>query len=88
MGTEDLEKQVISALENAKYKWRTIEGVANELSIPPEDVRKVIGLKPDVVIKSTIPSVDGQALYTTRSHYRSKSNPVDRLIGALRNRVD
>ena len=81
-------KLVIKSLGSPKYKWRTIPGVAKEVKISEGAVKSIISQAKDLVVKSSLPSVDGQELYTTRSHYRTVASPMTKILGALRNRLD
>jgi hypothetical protein len=60
--------RVLVALENPNYKWRTIEAVSKETSIPLEEAQEIISELGDQVIKSSIPDINGRSLYTTRAH--------------------
>jgi hypothetical protein len=80
-------KQVSAALENNKYKWRTIRGVAKELKATEDDVMKVITENASEVIKSSIPAASGEVLYTTRIHYRRKASLFDKIASSLTSTV-
>lgn len=78
---------VLKALAKPDFKWRTIAGVAKETGLATDVVIKVLSLTADQVVKSSIPSADGQDLYTTRDHFREKASIGDRILGAIKNRV-
>ena len=80
-------EKIRRALENPKYKWRTLEGIVKETAYPTITIVSSLSAHADQVIKSTIPSTDGHDLYTTRDHYREKSTIWDRIESAITNKV-
>ena len=81
------EQAVKDALENPNYRWRTVEGVASETGIPTQTIEAVIRKNIETVVKSSIPSTKGEALYTTRSHFLKKASLGEKLLGAIKNRL-
>ncbi len=79
--------QIIKALENPKYKWRTIKGISKETGIDPEIIKKEIYNNLDLIIKSSIPSKGRDDLYTSRPHYRKKSTIFERITSSIINRA-
>ncbi len=77
-------EQVLAALANPNYSWRTCEGVSAETGLDFARVRRIIEEAPDLVIKSRLPDAQGRALYTTREHYRKTHSPVERLFDQFR----
>src|SRR5258708_28089703 len=72
---------VAGALENPKYIWRTVEGIAKETSLPPGDV--LYALESDLsdsVVRSSIPDRKGRSLYATRGRYQSRRSVVNRFL--------
>jgi len=69
--------QVIMALENPNYDWRTIEGVSKETHLSLKEVQEILRKLGRQVIQSSIPDKRGRPLYTTREHYqrRKLGNP-------------
>src|SRR5687767_11514078 len=61
---------VFRALENDKYRWRTLSGLVAETGLPIEKVLDVLARNRGQIVKSALPSVDGDDLYTTRDHFR------------------
>lgn len=91
MGDEvdpDVLKKVIAALENPKYKWRTIGGVAKEAGVGADIVLSVVTSAADTVVRSRVPSQAGHALFTTRARFRQSASVAERLHGAFTNRLD
>jgi hypothetical protein len=86
--TEQERDAVIQAFENPAYKWRTVHGVARESGLSQEVVLEIISKNRDIIVQSSIPSVDGEDLYTTRDHYREFASSGQKLLGALKNRVE
>lgn len=85
--TNDDRVKVIKALENPKYKWRTVRGVAQESGLPEQRVGEIVSRTKGLVVQSSVPSTDGLPLYTTRRHLREKGTTVERLFGAFKNRA-
>lgn len=79
-------ENVLKALENDKYQWRTIKGISKETKLPRENVLVILNDLDQKVIKSKIPSVNGEDLYTTREHYLKKSSIIDQLGASIKNR--
>jgi ribosomal protein S25 len=90
IGGEDFSKAVLTALEEPKYRWRTISGISHELRIPTSVVRQVLrSLSEDgTIIRARALSTKGQGLYTTRRHYKKSTPFWRRLSAALRVRAD
>lgn len=88
MSTPEQIKQVIKAIENSNYTWRTPEGIAQDTGLSPQTVKEILKTTEDEVIQSEMPDATGRELFTTRSHYRSRAPIWRRLLGALKNRVD
>ncbi|WP_350644671.1 hypothetical protein [Pseudoalteromonas sp. G24-MNA-CIBAN-0072] len=57
--------QVIAALENDKWDYRTIQGIANELHISPEKVRAIV-TSDNAIRQSVMRDSKGRRLYTTK----------------------
>ena len=88
--SNDKIENVRLALEDYRFKWRTIEGVAQQTQLPVPQVLEAIRalISDGVVIRSGIPSADGRDLYATRVHYKRFSTFGDRIAAAFRNRAD
>lgn len=82
-------KKVIQALENGRYKWRTVDGIASEVKESKTLVVETINdlSRQGVVVRSSTPSTTGEALFTTRKHYQQKTSITGRLIAVLKNRA-
>lgn len=79
--------RVRRALENDKYSFRTINGVAKEANVKPADVEKAISRHNDEVVILHRRGSDGERLITTRKHYKKKATLKEKLMGAMLNCV-
>ena len=70
-------RAVIKALEDPRFEWRTVDGVAQETGLPEDEILRIIEAVPDEVIRSRDPDQRGRALYTTRRHYTQKRNLLE-----------
>jgi hypothetical protein len=60
-------EEVVRALENPKYVWRTPQGISEETGVPETAVTTVLSqIPPDVL---AVANGRQGRLYTTRSHY-------------------
>jgi hypothetical protein len=57
--------QVIAALENDKWDYRTIQGIAEELHISVRDVEKTL-INDELIRKSVMLDSAGRSLYTLK----------------------
>jgi hypothetical protein len=78
---------VVDALENPKYKWRTVAGVSSDAGVEPLVVYRVIEKLGAQVVKSSVASTTGDELFTTRRHLRQKESLLSRVGAVLRNRA-
>jgi hypothetical protein len=83
----DVVARVLQALGDSKFRWRTLNGVARDSDQSIETVHQVIAQVADQVVRSSVPSKDGQDLYTTRENFRASASIPERLLGALKNRA-
>ena len=75
--------KIKQSLEDSRYKWRTTRGIVKETGLTIEAVEKAFGWHSGHVIKSSIPSDTGEALYTTREHYRKLQSPYTKIISSV-----
>lgn len=78
---------VMAALNETKYKWRTISGISKETGIPPEKVKEILSKNSEVVIQSSALSPRGEALFTTRERHQKETSTWSRIGLAIRNRA-
>jgi hypothetical protein len=86
--SEEQIQLILKALENPKFKWRTIDGISSEAGLSPEQVREAISAMSDKIVKSSIPSEDGRALFTSRKQFREKASAFEKIMGAIKNRAE
>lgn len=72
---------VLKALEDPRWDWRTVQGVARDTGIPENEIFAIIESSPDEVIRSRIRDEQGQALYATRQHYTKRRQFLDPFRG-------
>lgn len=82
------EKKVFLAFGNPKFKWRTIDGIANEAKVPPDTVRVIVNEKTEQIVKSSVPNAKGEPVFMLREKRRLQTSAFLRLISALKNRGD
>ncbi len=78
---------VFDALGDARFKWRTLGGIASQLNIAETEVMDILGNNQEFIIESSVPSKKGEALYTTREHYLETTSGLDRMLGSLKGRA-
>lgn len=83
----DLRKRIIDALEDPRYEWRTIDGVAEEIGVPPAQIREILEDLKQQIVRSSIPDESGRDLYTTRTYYRQTHGLGSRILNALSDKV-
>jgi hypothetical protein len=82
-------QQVVRALENPKYDWRTIDGISQETGIDPHQVGLILAFLPKVVdvVQSSVPDKKGRALFTTRKHLNKTQSFANRILSAFSDRI-
>ena len=76
-------EDVVSALEDPKYIWRTVRGVSKQLNASQHKIQDLLAEHASEIIKSSIPAESGEELYTTRRHYRRMASPFDKIASSL-----
>jgi len=79
--------RVIAALEDPRFDWRTIDGVATQTGLSPSQVLQVLQGADEEIVRSSVPDEKGRTLYTTRKHYRETHGLGARILSALADRV-
>lgn len=87
MSEQDIERLILDALADTRYKWRTPNGVASQVGVPEHEVLQVIADNTDRIVQSSIPSTDGSPLFTTREHFHQMSSPLEKIVGAFKGRI-
>ncbi|UTH30090.1 hypothetical protein [Ectopseudomonas hydrolytica] len=75
------------ALENPKYKYRTLKGVSAEANISIDAVEKALQEHSDEIVFLFRKGKNGEALLTTRNYYKKKASLKEKFMGAVINRV-
>lgn len=83
----DVKQQVLGALADSRFTWRTVHGVAKQTGLPEATVFKVISDNTDDIVQSSVPSTSGSILFTTREHFNEKGTVAEKIIGAFKGRV-
>lgn len=81
----DLKTDLLKALEDDRYDWRTIKGLAKATSATEAEVVSTLNSMSDQVVRSQ--DADGRSIFTTREHYQKSHGLGDRLLSALADRV-
>lgn len=77
------ERKVFEALDNPKWDFRTIKGIARETRIGSGKVREIINRYPEFIIKVTGPS--SEYLFTSKGN-KFKKSIHGRIIDAIAKR--
>lgn len=80
--------RVICALDDKKYKWRTISGLSKATGISPDRVKQLISENSGLIIQSSALSPAGESLFSTRSKHSKEASTWEKIGSALRNRAD
>jgi hypothetical protein len=83
------EKDVLGALNNPRYEWRTVPGIARETNLKVEEVMAILARLGNAnrVAKSKATTPEGLELFALREKIREKGSITERLLGALNNRA-
>ncbi len=86
---EEIRSEVIKALENKNFDWRSIDGIVRETHLPKEEVSDMIKqlIKEGLVVRAPYLDKKSNRIYTTRKHYHETVGFVGRLISAMTNRI-
>jgi hypothetical protein len=76
--TNPAEVQIFEALEDPQWQWRSIGALSRVSGLPESEVRSVLYKYPSLVRKSSVPSADGQDLFTLQQRYYENKNPFDK----------
>lgn len=74
---ESLEAALVHrALEDPKWDWRTVPGVAKSTGLSEPQVESALSSSA-AIIRSSVPDEHGRALFTTRTHYKKRRSFLD-----------
>lgn len=68
--TDPTERRVFEALEDRRWDFRTIHGLAASTRLSEEVVRKTLNRYPQFIRRSPLPDTEGRELYTLVSRGR------------------
>ena len=78
--SDDEWNKITAALTNEGYQWRTLDGITKEAGLPMERVLALLDQHSGEIVRSSVPSADGKALYTTRAKYNLMSSPLTKFL--------
>ncbi len=81
----DLTSAVIAALEDGRYHWRTIKGIAKDTGAHEVEIVNILNSLSDLIVRSQ--DADGRSLFTTREHYKKTHGLGDKILSALADRI-
>jgi hypothetical protein len=70
-------KQVLQALADEKWDFRTTEGISKETGVPEEQVKEVLGEFSRLVRRSPVRDRLGRPLYTLRNRSMKSSEKMN-----------
>ncbi|TKF06584.1 hypothetical protein [Vibrio kanaloae] len=79
--------RIKKALEDDKYTFRTIGGVAKAANVSEAEVKKALQEHKEEVVELYRKGVNGEKLVSTRKHYKKKATWKEKMMGAVLNRV-
>jgi len=85
MTEQELKQKVFEALDNPKYKWRTIGGISRETGIAFETVYYTVYKYRDEVVGSAVSSDTNEPLFTTRENWFRHATWLDKIRAGFRN---
>jgi len=83
----DDRQKVINALEDDRYVWRTVEGIAKDTGLSEAAVEAALRDYDIDVITASYRDGQGRALFTTRRHYQEKRPFGWRVLGAIAGKI-
>jgi|TARA_B110000208_G_C11741865_1_gene420242 hypothetical protein len=86
MAKKEINKTIVSAYQNSKYRWRTAQGIAKETTIPNDTVFEFLR-KSDLVIKAKKTNKNGQLLFALKEKYDTESPLKVKILNALTNKI-
>jgi DNA-binding IclR family transcriptional regulator len=78
-------ERVLAALENPKYDWRTVQGIARETNLPLGTVREILKDLSDLIF--TVQDTNQKPVFTTRRKYIANQHIFDQTLTILSNRL-
>ena len=75
----DKETKVFEALADPRWEWRTLRALTKAANATEGEVRAILGRYPLLVRHSTVPSQDGQELYTLQKRFFESQSPIQKV---------
>ena len=82
---EDGVHSVMAALENPKFDWRTIRGIARETGLSDDQIEDAFSKMADILMQSY--DENGKPIFTTRRHYNQRESLGRKILSAIADRV-
>lgn len=73
------ESRVAAAVADTRWDFRTVEGLAGDLELAPEAVRRILDERPDIARKSAMTDRHGRELYAAPGRPVSMRERVERM---------
>ena len=83
----DIVVEILNALEDQRYQWRTAEGIAGSTGIDQKQIEQELDRMGDRVIRSSQRDSKGRELFATPQHYRRTHPFLHRLRDAVAYRI-
>ena len=72
------------ALEDARWDWRTVDGISRDTRIPRDEIRRFLYQAGRTVVRSVARDRQGRSLFTTRKRYHERHSLIERLLDHYR----
>lgn len=82
----DYEK-ILAALNDTKYKYRTITGISKSTGLNREIIKQEISKHGEDIVVLSRRNQQRERLYTTREHYQNTASLKEKIIGAFINGI-
>jgi hypothetical protein len=86
MAKKEVKKTIVSAYLNSKYRWRTVQGIAKETTIPNDTVFEFLR-KSELVIKAKKTNKNGELLFALKEKYNTDSSLKIKMLNAITNKI-
>ncbi len=77
--TSDAYRRLKLALDDPQWEFRTVDGIAREVGLQPQQIAELLKMHPEIARKSAMTSPDGRELYTERSRRPSARERIERI---------
>jgi hypothetical protein len=81
----NLTAEVVRALEDSRYDWRTMDGLVRSTGIPETAILTILGSMSDQIVRAT--TADSRTVFTTRNHYEKTHGLGDKLLSVLADKI-